>query len=196
MENAADALKMAGAVLIFVLALSIIIFAFGRVRQTADIIIDYRDRETSYIEGNYYYESTNSVRNVNLETIIPSVYRAYLEEYKIIFDGLNEPLYRFKNQNGDMEERYTLGEESFLGNENDKAIFIRAILYRDFDTSQEDFLKKFGGKIDFTNCSSLYEQLNGKNNITEYLGVYYEDDNPNVPELNKNKKRIITYKVQ
>ena len=41
MENAADALEMAGAVLIFVLALSIIIFALGQVRESADTIIDY-----------------------------------------------------------------------------------------------------------------------------------------------------------
>ena len=32
MENAADALKMAGAVLLFVLALSVIIFSFGQDR--------------------------------------------------------------------------------------------------------------------------------------------------------------------
>ena len=32
MENAADALKMAGAVLLFVLAISIAIFYFGQVR--------------------------------------------------------------------------------------------------------------------------------------------------------------------
>ena len=46
MENAADALKMAGAVLIFVLAISIIIFAFSQARETSDTILNYRDRET------------------------------------------------------------------------------------------------------------------------------------------------------
>ena len=98
MENAADALKMAGAVLIFVLALSIIILALGQVRESADTIIDYRDRETLYIAGDYYYKSTDTVRNVNLETIIPSVYRAYLEEYIIVFEGLEKPLYNIKDK--------------------------------------------------------------------------------------------------
>ena len=55
MENAVDALKMAGAVLIFVMALSVSIVAFGQVRETADIILDYKDRETFYIDGDYYY---------------------------------------------------------------------------------------------------------------------------------------------
>ena len=36
MEKAAEALKMAGAVLLFLLALSIIIFSFGQVRESAD----------------------------------------------------------------------------------------------------------------------------------------------------------------
>ena len=56
MENAADALKMAGAVLLFVLALSIIIPFFSQARQTTDIILDARDRETVYMNGDYYYK--------------------------------------------------------------------------------------------------------------------------------------------
>ena len=79
MENAADALKMAGAVLLFVLALSVIIFSFGQVRETADTILDYKDRETSYIDGNNYYTTTGTERQVGLENIIPSIYRAYIE---------------------------------------------------------------------------------------------------------------------
>ena len=96
MENAADALKMAGAVLLFVLALSIIIPFFSQTRQTTDMILDARDRETTYINGNLYYKATGTERQVGLETIIPSIYRAYIEEYKIVFDGLKEPIYKIK----------------------------------------------------------------------------------------------------
>ena len=39
MENAADALKMAGAVLMFVIALSVSIVSFGQVRQASDVIL-------------------------------------------------------------------------------------------------------------------------------------------------------------
>ena len=69
MENAADALKMAGAVLIFVIALSISIVSFGQVRQASDVILNYRDRETVYIDGDYYYEATGTERTVGLETV-------------------------------------------------------------------------------------------------------------------------------
>ena len=63
MENAVDALKMAGAVLMFVIALSVSIVAFGQVRQTADIILDYKDRETVYIDGDYYYTLTDDLKD-------------------------------------------------------------------------------------------------------------------------------------
>ena len=46
MENAAEALKMAAAVLMFVMALSVAIVSYGEVRRTADEILDIRDRET------------------------------------------------------------------------------------------------------------------------------------------------------
>ena len=31
--------------------------------------------------------------------------------------------------------------------------------------------------------------------IKEYLGVYYQNDDENIPDVNKNEKRIITYKI-
>ena len=51
MENAVDALKMAAGVLVFVLALSISINAFGQVRVVATEILSYSDSEynTDYI---------------------------------------------------------------------------------------------------------------------------------------------------
>ena len=204
MENAAEALKMAGAVLLFVLALSIILFSFGQVRESADTILDYRDRETMYIEGDYYYEQTGTERNVNLETIVPSVFRAYLENYKIIFDGLDSPIYKIKNKNGVMVDKYTLDLETnqnleynnaVLANKEQKIMFLKGILYGDYKT--EDF-KKLG--VSLEGCESLYDQLTKKVKngyaITEYLGVYYQNDNPEVPDVNKTQKRVITYKVE
>lgn len=196
MENAADALKMAGAVLLFVLAISIIIFAFGQVRESADTIIDYRDRETSYIDGNYYYEGNGQSRNVGLETIIPSIYRAYLENYKIVFVGLNKPIYKVNGT-----DKYSLDLENIdsnnlaLANDEKKAEFLQGVLYGKYNKSKEDFETQFSISID-DNCEPIYKQLINKTDIIEYLGVYYQNDNPNVPELNKTKKRIITYEVK
>lgn len=205
MENATDALKMAGAVLLFVLAISIIILSFGQVRESADTIIDYRDRETSYIEGNYYYEGNdNNSRIVGLETIIPSIYRAYLENYKIVFSNglLGHPIYKI----GD-SEKYLIDLENSsnetnitLGNDEAKVEFIQGILYgKDKDNadvySEQNARNKFETKfnISLAGCESIYTQLSKENGIKEYLGVYYQNDSADVSDANKTKKRIITY---
>lgn len=200
MENAAEALKMAGAVLIFVLAISIIILSFGQVRETADIILDYRDRETMYIDGNYYYEASGTERQVGLETIIPTITRAYIENYKIVFEGLNQPIYTITLSDGEEIKKYSLDLETnqdsiyknvILANDEQKSEFLCGILYHRFKVSKEDFNKKFNIKV---GDKPLYELLQNKK-ITEYLGVYYQDDNENVPDVNKTEKRIITYRL-
>ena len=112
MENAADALKMAGAVLIFVLALSIIIPFFTQVKQTTDIILDYRDRETTYINGDYYYKASGTERQVGFETVIPTIMRVYLENYRITFENLDEPLYTITKADGTRIEKYSLDLET------------------------------------------------------------------------------------
>ena len=90
MENAAEALKMAAAVLIFVVALSIAINSFGQARQTAQLILDYTDREYDYTYVEENKDSNGDVmteRIVSLESIIPTIYKAYRENFKIVFDG-------------------------------------------------------------------------------------------------------------
>lgn len=177
MENAADALKMAGAVLIFVLALSIIIFAFSQARQTSDTILTYRDRETMYVESDYYYTSNQSERVVSFETVIPSIFRAYLENYKIVFEGLQTPIYQIKNGNGEWVDKYTLDLEQnltntyrnpSLGTNEKKAEFIKGILYHDY-SSKTDFENSFkADNVRLDGCSSIYDQLKGKK-ITEKI---------------------------
>lgn len=207
MENAVDALKMAAAVLIFVLALSVSIVAFGQVRQTSDVVLNYKDRETDYIEGNYYYNAHQSERTVNIETIIPTIYRAYLENYKIIFEGLQKPIYIAKKSNSTKEERYSIDSE-YDNKQGDmstgKQSFLKAIIYG----KQDDmFNLLFSSKVELPSIS-LYDQLNSADSITEYIGVYYDEElqdeansNPGYhieddePDANKVEKRIITYKV-
>ena len=197
MENIAEALKMAGAVLLFVLALSIIIVSFGQVRQSVDIIIDYKDRETFYIETSYYYKSIGNERTVSFETIIPSVFRAYLENYQIVFDGITKPIYKIKKNDGTTVSKYSLDleVEKLASGDEQKGEFLSGILYHDFSISGKQIFEKKFNNISLDDCESIYDQLSGKT-ITESLGVYYQDDSENEPNVNKVKKRVITYKVK
>lgn len=198
MENAADAIKMAGAVLLFVLALSIVIPFFSQARETTDLILDARDRETTYINGNYYYNATGNERQVGWETILPTVMRAYLENYKIVFVGLSDPIYKIK-LDGKIIDKYSLDLETnngtkyenvALANEDQKAEFLCGILYHKYRTNYEDFNKKFNIEI---GSRSLSDMLKGKK-IIETLGVYYQNDS-DIPDVNKTQKRIITYTI-
>lgn len=210
MENAADALKIAGSVLLFVMAISVAILSFGQVRQVSDVILDYRDRETVYIDGNYYYEASGTERSVGLETIIPTIYRAYFENYKIVFDEnlLGDPIYTITLNNTTQIPKYTLDLETnedsgniniVLANDEQKLEFLCGILYgstyaSDFET---EFNRTSNVKIDIPE-QGLYKRLSNRlqsNVITEYLGVYYQDDNEDVPEVMKQEKRIITYRL-
>lgn len=190
MENAADALKMAAWVLIFVVALSIIINAFGIARQTTDILISYNDNEY-YTD---YVEQGNTERKVGYETIIPAIYRAYKENYKIIFlnnDGT--PMYFYENKNTKEQINYIDLEKQNVGNDPAKEEFIKYIVTgKEINNSQY----KFENSYDIKN-NGLYNQIKGKQ-FTESLGVYYQEEidgnQSNTPDANKTKKRVITYK--
>lgn len=190
MENAADALKMAAWVLIFVVALSIIINAFGIARQTTDILISYNDNEY-YTD---YVEQGNTERKVGYETIIPAIYRAYKENYKIIFlnnDGT--PMYFYENKDTEEQINYIDLEKQNVGNDTAKEEFIKYIVTgKEINNSQY----KFENSYDIKN-NGLYNQIKGKQ-FTESLGVYYQEEidgnQSNTPDANKTKKRVITYK--
>ena len=203
MENAAEALKMAAAVLIFVLALSISINSFSEVRQTSQTILNYRDREyeTTYVEDNGSTE-----RLVGAETIIPSIYKIYQENYKIIFN-INSIGYLYKKKITEGEKKgqdeginYIDLQKEVLGNESQKQRFIQAILYgvNSFEEKRSDVEKEFKNLgIEFNNPNGIFEIIKDKK-YKESLGVYYQeevdsDSASNISENNKTKKRVITY---
>ena len=203
MENAAEALKMAAAVLIFVLALSISINAFTEVRQTSQIILDYKDREYD----NEYIEGDNTERIVGAETIIPTVYKSYTENYKIIFEFKDDTvLYQKGASISELEDRnYIDLRKEALGSVEQRKQFIQAILYgyRSIDTdpvNQDKIFNNFKTRQIYLdkNPNGIYsEKLKNSNKYIEKLGVYYEEEtyagNENTPTANKTKKRIITY---
>lgn len=131
MENMSDALQMAAFVLIFILALSISINAFGEARQTAQIILDNADREYDYTYINSVKDSNGDIitqRKVRGETIIPAIYKAYKENYKIIFKDLNGRPMKLYEKNGNPIHYIDL-EKEVLGSDARKrkiySIFIR-----------------------------------------------------------------------
>lgn len=204
MENAAEALKMAAAVLIFVLALSITINSFTETRIAATTILEYKDREYNldYVEDNGTTE-----RLVSLESIVPTIYKAYKENYKIIFDSsvLIDGVYQKKDETGILQPVNSIDlQNEVLGSDTQKEEFIMALLYgrqyEKFETVRNTFEKNL--KISL-NSDGLYARIKSIGKLKESIGIYYQgeeqsnpDDEPtdsNVPDANKTEKRVITY---
>ena len=84
MENAVEALKMAFAVMVFVIALSVSMVSFNRAKSTSDMVL-YAQDETNYYEYQGATGKAAENRIVGLETIIPTLYKYYKENYTVIF---------------------------------------------------------------------------------------------------------------
>ncbi len=213
MENAADALKMAAAVLAFVLALGISISSFSEVREVSQIVLNYKDKEY-----NYTYIPTNgdTTRKVSVETIVQSIYRAYNENYKIYFyknGNESDPLTIFQKDSIQKESiNYIDLREQALASVEKRNQFIGCILYgssyRDpSGKSFNDIKNEFKEVGIILQDQGLYDKIVSSGGAEEKFGVYYEDDeivdnsNPddsesNVPQANRVKKRVITYILQ
>lgn len=205
MENAADALKIAASVLIFVVALSISINAFGEARMTATTILNYQDNEYDYT---YVEENTDASGNVSterivgVETVVPSIYKAYRENYKIVFKGLDGGVYTKDDETGRAQEINTIDlQNEVLGTESQKEQFVNAILYgrkySEFNTVKTTFENNLRIHL---NDEGIYDKIVGRK-IKENIGIYYQEEaglvedeeDSSVPDANKTTKRVITY---
>ena len=89
MENGVEALLMAFAVLIFVIALTLSLTTLAQAKSTADTILFYSDRENfqSYVNPDAD-EQYDGGRTVPIDTVIATLSRCIKENYAvIIIDG-------------------------------------------------------------------------------------------------------------
>ena len=88
MENASEALVMAGDILIFIIALTVCISSFTTVRTEVDRIIGQNEEIRMAKDGDTYInfiesKKSSSARAVESETVVSSIYRAIKENYVI-----------------------------------------------------------------------------------------------------------------
>ncbi len=206
MENAAEALKMAFGVLIFVVAISLSVSTFSNAKKTIDSIISYRDKTQDYV---YVEESNEKNRIVGIETVVPAMYKAYSENYRIEFykknaQGQEVKLILYKNktqyERDFTEINYLDLEDEKFANEATAIVHLQALLTQE---NLDNFIKKNSTgtkKIyeeEFGESKKLYNYFKNKN-FEERLGEYYQEDKSAGQEtegleINKTKKRVITY---
>lgn len=224
MENATEALKMAGSVLLFVLALSLSIFMITQARETIDAVLKFSDRESLTIEGDdrFYYlsDSANTERYVGKETIIPAIYRAYKERYKIVFKFNDSSYYLFKKDvtttvsNPDGTKTVTTEKDKeistidsvnqTIGSDLESRQFLDGIIYGNYEyedgKNKEDFENKFSVKVNNTCLFDYLTEVERTKKIKESLGTYILEDvggtNDEMSIEDKTEKRVITYEFE
>ena len=102
MENAVDALKIAFALFVFIMALSSTIFMYNMAKETGDIVLASSD-VTAFMEYKKQDPAGTIVKDgdriVGLETIIPTLYKYYKERYTVVFMNANgTPLTIYKSK--------------------------------------------------------------------------------------------------
>lgn len=181
MENATDALIMAGSVLIFLIALSVCVSSFTTLRTEIDQIIeqtetvDMAQKNGEYV--NYIKKSDDAIRVVGSETVVSSMYRAKKENY-VIYIVLKNSLRNSK----EFEKIGMIVKIPDIKKSADNIIINKSVN-----------VIKLIGSYDFDyilNKLNLYDSIKDKK-FEEYLGVY--QDNTDVTEENKITYRIITY---
>lgn len=202
MENATEALKIAFGFMMFVLALSLSIFSFSQATQAVDSITVMKDRETQYT---YVKPSSDSNRIVGVETIVPTMYKAYKENFRIVFyDGTlggnyeDHPIYLYKyiDPNGNIANvNYIDLEKEIISSATEAINHLTILLGNRANATkyQEQFLHTNG----------LYNYFSNKK-FKELLGEYYQEDKSALEsgtqsealDINKTKKRVITYILQ
>ena len=99
MENAVDALKIAAAVLVFVIALTIAFALLSQAKATSDIMLFASDK-TNYYTYSKDAEDTEG-RIVGADVVISSLYRYYKESVVVrIVDGNNTEEFNTETDGG------------------------------------------------------------------------------------------------
>ena len=221
MENVADALQMAGEMLLFILALGICISSFSQARETSDALLRYTDRE--YVTQ--YQGVGTTQRVVGEETVIPTIYRAYKERFKIYFyEADKSPLELYTIENSQTHEETSVNaidaDRPALGEDWQKDNFIMALLYG----TNANLKDQYGNTISFDefetslntgysiyhlNPNGIYDIIIKSNQFEEYFGVYYpsqaregvgegtegEETNVNAQTTSEEKMRVISYYI-
>ena len=194
MENAVEALKMAGFMLLFIIALSITMITLTQAKTTTDSLVKNQDRQQSY----QYIEVTGDLskslsRTVTLADIIPTLYRYAQEDYAVQFyTSSGSPLYIYESgqiKNGVPVKKNDLDLDTEHWIENGET------RYEDWRGNTTKIKQHVDDVVE-------YLLANYKNsNFEEKLGTtedYEEsqDTNELVPDINKQYKRIITYTLK
>ena len=174
MENATDALIMAGSVLLLIIALTVTISSLSNLRTQTQDLLDDRDQLLATTEGTEYINYLKSggknsdadIRVVGIETIISSVRRMAKEDYTIYIQT-----------------------NDYTGIPDDLKVSVQGKNYIRLT------LSGVGNKYvnDNTVTGTIYSKFKNTK-FKEYIGIYQNKTAEGVSDANKETFKIVTYK--
>lgn len=196
MENAVDALKIAGSVLLLIIALTVNISTFSRVKTEFEQIIKNRENVKYAVdttkEGNAYVNylkssGDNYARTVGIETIVSTLRRLRKENYKvyIVLNDINDVISLSSDLKINLKYDLKYGNIT-LAREGKNVIFYQ------LGGVQGKWLENNENSVNFDkSISILYNKLKDST-FVEYFGLYKEE-NANISDAEKKDRKIITY---
>lgn len=169
MENAADALKIALAIFIFIIGLTILFSMASQARSTAEFIIAEKDSTSyyGYYSGALNLDS-NGNRIVTMRDIIPVLYRYSQENYGVTII----------NNTGTIVARFDLDTETACNNWNSASSETRARFINAIDNNILKKVKDLSGKnINIisteTNMVNLFKKCYKQEKSSRVTREYY-----------------------
>ena len=118
MENASEAIKMAGAIMIFTMALAVVMNMFTSARAAADGVMNRNDYTKTYYAAQDTAESLNFdlayQKVVGIDEVLATMYNYYTEGTTILF----------YTAEGDQGENSNLNENVYLNNDDIQPIVL------------------------------------------------------------------------
>ncbi len=182
MENASDALIMAGQVLIFIIALTVCISSFTTVRTQINKIVGQTDEIRLAKDGETYLnymesDKEKAIRIVGSDTLVSSMTRSVKENY-VVYVKLN-------------------GDQDLGGIDTITATADLVINGKTLVKKGDTLIKVKAGANSNQSINKILEDklfdIIKEKTFYEYLGEYQEYSSSGVSTENKEVRRIITY---
>ena len=189
MENASEAIIIAGSIFLLIIALTLSISSFSRLKTQIDDIVLSHDKVEYAVDSNnsltnFIYSKKSYTRTVQFETIVTTLRRVRKENFDVCIitkDDINEIAPELEDI---LHKNQTFGDIQI--SEGKK--MIRFTLSGAANSFVED---KNSDNFDKT-LNLLYNRI-GNEKFEEFYGVYKRKTEEGVSDVEKNDIKIITY---
>lgn len=201
MDDAVQALTMAFAVLVFVIALSISMMLIQQARETSDVLTQYSDLTAFYDNIQLDNDSgvTETERIVGLDTVIPTLYRYYKENFCVkIYDVNDENLLQIFDVNIETNLRSAIVNTNAGSSKTNQELIkddAYKKIYNDSDTPYCLFGAPWLGSTE-TIKQRIDFFINGESGYINNTYVSYAGTDSFASKVNENtrfKERFISY---